>query len=882
MKKSASLLVLLILCSLVTRLSAQALYPVELNDKVKNATLIVEGKVLDQRSFWNPGRTMIFTSNRVEVYKNFKGDIRSEVIEIMTTGGTVGLESIEASDQLTLEKGSIGVFFCYPNTINLRSPLTGTNLYNIYSGAQGFFNYDLKNKTATAPFVQYSSIENKLYKELLQKTGKKPTVVNPAFSISVQAKPEDTQAPVLNTFSPQVVNAGAVNDPANNLLIINGSGFGNTPADQAAVLFDDANNGNGGAPFTVAYNSPLVVSWTDTEIQVRVPSRAGSGNFEVRDNLGVSAVSPSELTVRYAVITREVTNGGVTVIKEVNLMDDNGSGGYTVMYSTGTGGGGTNLDTAPEKATFQRALNTWKEIVGFNVTEGGTTEIQAITGDGMNVVMFDNLNTGLPPLEAGVLATCYSYSNLCLPIATNAIQKTEFDILIRNEGVSAGTTPFTEGPCVPPSPYTQTDLETVILHELGHAINLAHINDSYEGGSYATLNPGKLMHYAILGGVARKSPDFAAYAGALYCVNPESNTYGSCGLATVEMTPLARTVVAVDECPVSFPATATPDNTSVNFDLVHATSNKFADPAYNDINCVGTGTGVTNNAYYAIRSDNDGGNLNISVSGYTTLPASVEGSCPAVGVRLAIFQVNSCPAGQSFPSPLFCRTFNANGALPVIAGLAANTNYLVYVDGLKNTKANFTLALNGTVLPVSLLDFAGTFINGQVPLSWKTSNEINSKEFLLEKSPDGITFSQFAIVPAKGNSTIESSYSAIDDRPFPGNSFYRLKMVDKDGQVKYSDIISIKAPVSAVVISRVFPNPAINKLNLQIISDSRKTLSVEAFDLLGKKVLNLSLAIDQGINNKSVMVSNLTSGTYILQVKDVKGNTIEKLKFLKQ
>lgn len=881
MKKTFTSALILTLSFGFTQLFSQALFPVSANEKIVHSSLIIEGKVLGQKSFWNARHTMIYTSNTIQVYKAFKGDVPAATIEVLTVGGTVGGQTIEASDLLTLDKGNIGVFFCFPNSMSLVSPFTGNRLYDVYSSSQGCLTYDVNAGTASAPFARYGNIEGELYQQLEQQTGKRPVIVNPAFNISEKARPQSPLAPAITSFSPQTLNAGAIHDPSTNVLTINGSGFGNSPSDSSAVLFDDANDGSGGTPFKVFYNSPLIQSWTDNQIKVQVPSRAGSGFFQVRDNLSTSVSSPDIINVNYAVLTREVTNAGVTVIKEINLMNNNGTGGYTVLYSNNTGGSGVDLNAAPEKVTFQRALNTWKELAGFNVTEGGATTIQAVAGDGQNVIMFDNLNTGNAPLAAGVLATCYSYSSLCLPVTTNAVQKTEFDIVIRNSGVSLGTTSFTSGPCPPATRFSEIDLETVLLHELGHAINLAHINESYQGTTLPNVNPGKLMNYAIVNGVSRKTPDYSAYTGALYCIQPKSNVYGSCGLATSEMTPLTRTIAPFDECPSSFPSAATPDNTTINFDLVHTTSNKYADPAYTEVICAGTGTSVTNNAYYAIKSDNDGGDLSMLVSGYTTFPASIQSSCTVSGIRLAIYQVNSCPAGQEFPSPVACRTITGDGALAAITGLAANTNYLIYVDGVANTKATFTLTLNGSVLPVTLVNFSGSITNDKINLSWKTSGEINSKEFQVEKSIDGASFSQFTSVTAKGNTGVENSYGVVDDKPFSDYTFYRLKIVDRNGHFTYSAVVKIKTPVKALVISNIFPNPASDKINLQIVSDRGTRLLMEIFDILGKHVANHSLTIAQGINQKVLSVSTLAGGTYFIQVKDPEGVVVEKLKFIR-
>ena len=137
----------------------QGLYKVFSDEKIEQSSLIIEGKVISQKSFWNSQHTMIFTSNEVEVYKVFKGTTSTDRVEILTQGGTVGTRYIEASDLLKLSGNETGTFFCSSNTINLRSPETNNLLLDVYSSAQGFLNYDLGNNSADAPFVHYSDIK---------------------------------------------------------------------------------------------------------------------------------------------------------------------------------------------------------------------------------------------------------------------------------------------------------------------------------------------------------------------------------------------------------------------------------------------------------------------------------------------------------------------------------------------------------------------------------------------------------------------------------------------------------------------------------------------------------------------------------------------------
>ncbi|MBS1566698.1 MAG: hypothetical protein JST39_20100, partial [Bacteroidetes bacterium] len=397
--------------------------------------------------------------------------------------------------------------------MNLTAPRSGRKLYDVYSSAQGFLKYNLLTQTAADPMTTYGKVETELYQTIQKKTGRAFRNLRPSFRVApnVAAKEAQVNAVSITGFSPTTVNAGATLDPTNNLLTITGSGFDSTGGG-ASIGFADNNNG-GASVFSVFPGDPLIVTWNNTTIQVRVPSRAGTGALSVTNGAGSSSTAAGTLTVFFSVLTGTFT-AGTTVTKELNLMNRNGAGGYYVYYSTNTANGGVDLSSAPQKATFQRALATWRELTGANVVEGtpNTTTNQTLaTPSAIGTIMFDNTATGTSPLAAGVLAVCYSYSSMCTPVATNQPQRTGFDIVIRNAGVSSGSTSFTSGPCPPgSSSYSDIDLESVLLHELGHALNMGHIIDSYEyaGFGYPYINPGKLMNYAILAGVKRTSPDW--------------------------------------------------------------------------------------------------------------------------------------------------------------------------------------------------------------------------------------------------------------------------------------------------------------------------------------------------------------------------------------
>lgn len=883
------------ICSIVTLLllsttfSFAQLYKIELDEKVKRSSLIVEGKVIAKKSFWNEEHTMIYTSNTIEIYKAFKGEVKEKQVELMTVGGSVDLMYIEASDLLHLDIGEKGIFFCNMNNIQ-KSPFTRKALYDVYSSDQGFLKYDESSDIAYTPFANYTRIKENLYPLIQQKTGKKYQQIGTDQLLVSEASNSETGtlAPSITSFSPTTVNAGALNDAATNVLTINGTGFSNSPSGSAAVKFVDGNNNLTTPTYSIPYYSSYIVSWTDTKIVVKVPARASTGRIAVTS--GSTATSTSELNVFYSVLNAEFEygRGDTAVPYEPRMMNANKNGGYTVRYSTSTSGGGKNLNTAPEKATFERALTTWKEQVGLNFVVGPTTTSQAVRSDTINIIMFDNRNKGIAVLAEGVLATTYSYFSACSKNDKElyTAQKIGFDMVIRNNGVSSGSTTFTAGPCFPQG--SELDLEMVILHELGHALNLAHINDDLQasnGNNALYINPSKLMHYAITNYVDRRSLDVSSYQGGIYATKKQGNSFGICTgqVFSAEMTPLAYTVIPNDNCPSAFPTSMTPLNTVVSFDLVHATSNKLSDPQYTVTNCGGAtisyGQFVVNNAYYALRTGTStNGTLNVLVSNYATTPAE-QASCVGQGVKMLVFDVTSCPAGQSFPAPVACRSFSGNGSVAAITGLSANHNYLLYFDGLRNTKAKFSVTLNGSALPLSVAKFTGEYVNHTNKLYIDIVQAINVRSVRIEKSANGTDFKEIGALAVSGTDLL-GKHTYTDALPFAGNNFYRLATVNNDGSVDYSNIINIEN--KSVRLIHIYPNPVKDVLVVNITANAASKYQYSVYDVTGKIVRNSFFDAAPGEQTIKIPMANVSAGTYYIKVSDADGNVIAKQSIIKQ
>ncbi len=460
----------LCLSNLVPSISvAQCLLePVSLSKRATEADVIVEGRVFFQESFWKLDSSGIYTSHLIRIYKVLKGNTTFSEIELVTPGGIVGMDMEVVNPSLQLHSGEVGIFFLQRETGFRERPFQTREraLYRPYSSVQGFIRYDEVLGKAGDVFDAYNNIQRELFEPIQRYTRQAPLAIS---SYQLEPTKAGTRAtPVISNISPQIISAGT-----SSVLTITGSNF-ETQGGNSAVFFPNPDNGGNSL---ISVPSANIISWSNQEIQVRVPSEAGSGSVRVRNQSNSQAVS-TPITISYS--QYNVTYGGVKY--PVYMANENGQGGYTLSYGINTSNNGVDFRTQGQEP-FERALGKWQCETGFNVIVSGTTTVNTPSGSNQpNVVMFDNDSN---PLPAGVLGRTYSGFSSCT--ATTWYLK-GFDIVYnRNIPWHYDKT----DPC-----FSCYDFESVSLHELGHGHLMGHVIDN-----------SKIMHYAIANGVAKRSLD---------------------------------------------------------------------------------------------------------------------------------------------------------------------------------------------------------------------------------------------------------------------------------------------------------------------------------------------------------------------------------------
>jgi hypothetical protein len=172
-------------------------------------------------------------------------------------------------------------------------------------------------------------------------------------------------------------------------------------------------------------------------------------------------------------------------------------------------------------------------------------------------------------------------------------------------------------------------------------------------------------------------------------------------------------------------------------------------------------------------------------------------------------------------------------------------------------------------LPVSLLSFKGQEFPGKTELEWRVTNETDMQQYIVERSLDQTDYNSLGTVTALNNITGTATYKFTDNNlPAVEYLFYRLKMISKDGSLKYSDVVKIKRNYIPFDVF-VTPNPAMaGKVKLTITSSAGKSVNIAVFNMNGQQVYHEQRSINAGTNSLVLGMPVQAPGTYAVLVSD--------------
>ena len=198
------------------------------------------------------------------------------------------------------------------------------------------------------------------------------------------------------------------------------------------------------------------------------------------------------------------------------------------------------------------------------------------------------------------------------------------------------------------------------------------------------------------------------------------------------------------------------------------------------------------------------------------------------------------------------KTGSSPGAYSATFTAVGSTNWIAQIATFKPM----------VILPVTLLSFdASSLSNRRVELDWATSAESNSDHFEVQRSQDGRDWIGIGQVLAAGNSDATHQYSFVDDAPYAGVTWYRLKQVDRDANASLSKTLTVHIDQPAAAALHIYPNPAMSYL---VVEGASQAISI--FSTAGQRMM--VRMVPEGQTKTTLDLTALPRGAYFVKASE--------------
>jgi predicted secreted protein len=197
------------------------------------------------------------------------------------------------------------------------------------------------------------------------------------------------------------------------------------------------------------------------------------------------------------------------------------------------------------------------------------------------------------------------------------------------------------------------------------------------------------------------------------------------------------------------------------------------------------------------------------------------------------------------------------------------TRAIKMASGVDNVNIDLGLAFG--VLPVTWESVKATRVDNNHVVEWKTSMEVNVDYFQVERiAPGG---KEFEIVSEKiraNNNSLVSNMYLFTDKDVSDNGvyFYKVRQVDFDGQMSYSEIVNVDFDKEGGYL-KAYPNPTTQLITLEVNLKEKTKVNVEIHNLNGQKLNGFDSSHNLGTGQHSLPIDlkQLPAGVYYILVE---------------
>jgi secreted PhoX family phosphatase/sulfur carrier protein ThiS len=188
----------------------------------------------------------------------------------------------------------------------------------------------------------------------------------------------------------------------------------------------------------------------------------------------------------------------------------------------------------------------------------------------------------------------------------------------------------------------------------------------------------------------------------------------------------------------------------------------------------------------------------------------------------------------------------------------------------------------GSPLSISFAAFeAHRTAANKAQLNWEYVTDETIAKFEIQRMVAGNTFETIATVEKVSGKNTLNKFDYLDQNPYAGQNFYRIKAVQANGKEALTNIKMVDILVNnQLAIVETFPNPATNSFNVTLVSPEQKAAVVKIYNATGNTVLEQTASLTKGNNKITLNIGSLASGMYNVVI--ISGNETAKTRIVKQ
>jgi hypothetical protein len=187
---------------------------------------------------------------------------------------------------------------------------------------------------------------------------------------------------------------------------------------------------------------------------------------------------------------------------------------------------------------------------------------------------------------------------------------------------------------------------------------------------------------------------------------------------------------------------------------------------------------------------------------------------------------------------------------------------------------------NCTVLKTVLRNFRAGLDGPMAQLDWQVLNEQGTSYYHVERSIDGVHFSPVASIPRKGL----QEYRYADDISLLNADiiYYRLRMIDVNGNPQLSRIVAVQVKGMVKTGFRITPNPVSTQPRIMVTATENAVASISVHNLSGARLQSTDVRLQKGATVLELEnAERLKAGVYLVKLTIGKQVFTEKMILIK-